>query len=140
MWDLVTGAQRFQFSSPVDRPTCVAYAPPTPGGERLQSAAGDGGGDDAATPKAGGGVVAGAAGCEERHLLAGYVSGAVRVFDVPSASTVLELEQHRGAVQQVRTAVSVYVCMYSYVLGWVSVCIDARFESRCILCTRFATD
>ncbi|CAM9725981.1 unnamed protein product [Scytosiphon promiscuus] len=34
VWDLVTGAQRYQFSSPADRATCLAYAPrmtsPTP--------------------------------------------------------------------------------------------------------------
>lgn len=100
VWDLVTGVQRYQFFSPADRPTCVVYAPPTDtatarGGEETQQhAVGDG--DAGATP--GGGVEAAG---EERHLVAGYVSGAVRVFDVPSTSTLYELKQHRGAVQQV---------------------------------------
>lgn len=101
MWDLVTGVQRYQFSSPADRPTCVAYAPPTATarGEQAPQAAGGGGGDDgdADAPHGGGAEAAG----EERHLVAGYVSGTVRVFDVPSTSTLYELQQHRGAVQQV---------------------------------------
>lgn len=102
VWDLVTGAQRYQFSSPTDRPTCVAYAPPTTArGEGAPRTAGDGGGGggDAGATTPGGGVEAAAR--EERHLVGGYASGAVRVFDVPSTNTLFELQQHRGAVQQV---------------------------------------
>ncbi|CAN0544809.1 unnamed protein product, partial [Ectocarpus sp. 12 AP-2014] len=102
VWDLVSGVQRYQFSSPTDRPTCVAYAPkslpPLPEGC---------GGGVGGAPEEEGGVEqaaaggAGAGGEERWHLVAGYASGAVRVFDVPSTSTLLELEQHRSAVQQV---------------------------------------
>lgn len=123
VWDLVTGAQRYQFSSPEDRPTCVAYAPSkNHHDEELQSAGGGGG----ATP--GGGV--GAVGDEERHLLAGYVSGAMRVFDVPSTSTLFELQQHRSAVQQVwfglraRARVCVDTCFK------ISLYIHIIWESR----------
>lgn len=94
--------QRYQFSSPTDRPTCVAYAPKPP--PPLPEGCGGGGGG---VPEEEGGVEqaaaagAGAGGEERWHLVAGYASGAVRVFDVPSTSTLLELEQHRSAVQQV---------------------------------------
>ncbi|CAN0491009.1 unnamed protein product, partial [Hapterophycus canaliculatus] len=84
VWDLVTGGQRYQFSSPADRATCLAYAPTTTTPAALFH-----------TEELEG------AGEEERHLAAGYASGAVRVFDVPSTSTMWELKQHRGAVQQV---------------------------------------
>ncbi|CAM9761154.1 unnamed protein product, partial [Ectocarpus sp. 12 AP-2014] len=102
VWDLVSGVQRYQFSSPTDRPTCVAYAPKQP--PPLPEGC-DGGGGGA--PEEEGGVEqaaaggAGAGGKGRWHLVAGYASGAVRVFDVPSTSTLLELEQHRSAVQQV---------------------------------------
>lgn len=92
MWDLVTGAQRYQFSSPADQPTCVAYAPSCPrsaaAGEELQEAVAGGEGE-------------GVYFSGERHLVAGYASGAIRVFDVPSTCTMFELEQHQGAVHQV---------------------------------------
>eukprot|EP00903_Cladosiphon_okamuranus_P011112 g10488.t1 len=98
VWDLVAGIQRYQFTSPSDQPVCVVYAPSTttvPRGEEARHSVGDG--DVGATTPGGGGEAAG----EERHLVAGYVSGAVRVFDVPSTSTLYEFQEHRGAVQQV---------------------------------------
>lgn len=98
MWDLVTGAQLYQFSSPEDEPTCIAYAPPcrrsgpeesfiatdtvaSKWGEKEE-------GGDEAFPR-------------ERHLVAGYASGAMRVFDVPTANTVFECQQHDSAVHEV---------------------------------------
>ncbi|CAN0054207.1 unnamed protein product, partial [Laminaria digitata] len=103
VWDLVSGAQRYQFSSPTDQPTCVAYAPWCPSYTAAAAAAAaalllspaDG------VAVTGGGDGGGGGYGEERHLVAGYVSGALRVFDVPSALTVFETQQHRGAVQQV---------------------------------------
>lgn len=118
VWDLVTGAQRYQFSSPEDRPTCVAYAPP---GARIARAAFDEKGDredgeaflldgdrvvrSTSEFKADlgwgdedrNGVSSG-----ERHLVAGYASGTIRVFDVPTACTLFECQQHQDTVHQVR--------------------------------------
>ena len=65
---------------------------------------GDGGGVDAGFLSPADGVAVGGGGVgdeDERHLVVGYASGAVRVFDVPSATTLFESQQHRGAVQQV---------------------------------------
>ena len=88
VWDLVTGARRNQFSPPSDRLSCTAYTPaPRP-------------------PAAHGFEV------EERHLAAGYASGAVRVFHVPSTSTLFKLEQHWSATQQVCTYACAFVEQY----------------------------
>ena len=86
MRDLVTGVQRYQFSSASDRATCIAYTP-------------------APRPPAAHGFEA-----EERHLVAGYASGAVRVFHVPSTSTLFKFELHWSPLQQVCT----YVPMHLY--------------------------
>lgn len=100
VWDLVTGAQRYQFSSPSDQPTCVTYAPSRPtsnGAEELLSA----GGVAIEGRGGGGGGGGGDDDGEEWHLVAGYTSGAMRVFHVPSTRTLFECQQHRGSVQQV---------------------------------------
>lgn len=97
MWDLVTGAQLYQFSSPEDEPTCIAYAPPCRRNgleesfiatDAIASKWGEGEDGDEGFPR-------------ERHLVAGYASGAMRVFDVPTASTVFECQQHDSAVHEV---------------------------------------
>ena len=156
MWDLVTGAQRYQFSSPSDQPTCVAYAPwcPNPSAAAdaaaAAAAASDGlaGGDvdvddfnspdgvgnvdggevdeELLSPADGlagrGGGAGGGVGCEgeeEWHLVAGYVSGALRVFDVPSAMTLFETQQHRGAVQQVGSVGRLVGCLVCRLDVWL---------------------
>lgn len=102
MWDLTSGAQRYQFSSPEDQPTTLAYAPattttPPDKGAGLQQEA------DNKVVEEGKGEEQGAVGQQQRHLVGGYASGTMRVFDVPSTSTLYEFQQHRGAIQQVRS-------------------------------------
>lgn len=132
VWDLVTGAQRYQFSSPSDQPTCVTYAPPRPTGtaaeEELHSA---------------GGVASGAEGGEgdgeERHLVAGYASGSMRVFDVLTTCTLFECQQHRGSVQQVRgytpnSKIVVVVAAYLYIFFFLLVFVSSFLSLFLFFC------
>ena len=62
LWDLMSAQQKFEFSSPIDRPLCSAYHP-------------------------------------VEHLLAvGFDSGAMRLFDVQTTTTIIERKQHSSAI------------------------------------------
>lgn len=124
VWDFATGSQRYQFSSPEDRPTCVVFAPPKQPGEALddsqqrgaRSASGVTFGRESvaglSSPTASMAAVTGPSAAEveveaefragrRRHLIGGYSSGFLRVFDVPTTQTLFEFHQHRDEIQQV---------------------------------------
>lgn len=121
VWDLTSGSQRYQFSSPEDRPTCVAYAPSKPSrgalsalehnamgqvpsaSGRVSAAVGDGDGNGIGEDGGDGEGSSSSVVVESRrHLVGGYASGCLRVFDVPTTQTLYEFQQHHGLILQVR--------------------------------------
>ncbi|CAM9586445.1 unnamed protein product, partial [Phaeothamnion confervicola] len=82
IWDLPSGAQRYEFASPDDAPLCLEYRPASPPLDGT-----------AASPQA-----TAAAPPLQHHIAVGFASGAVRVFDVPSTSTLHDYQQHGAPV------------------------------------------
>jgi WD40 repeat protein len=71
VWDVKSAEQRFQFDAPGEVAKCVVYRPSQHSAQDTQD-----------------------------EIACGFESGCVRIFDIPSTSTLCEHTQHQGAVVQ----------------------------------------
>jgi WD40 repeat protein len=75
VWDVKSAEQRFQFDAPGEVARCVVYRPVKESSEGSEH-------------------------CAQDEIACGFESGCVRIFDIPSTSTLCEHTQHQGAVVQ----------------------------------------